>query len=352
MAARQEGFLKRFGWLLLAAVLIAVAGWLMVEPGQTVRPRRPNVAFPRYPRDRDLERQRERRTLALRTVAAVAGAAANESENLAARDPVPVAIAGGQVAFVIEASVIKDSPIGRKLLGCLSPEERKGIQEFGARVGFDPLERVDRIAIGRADEEDGGLVVASGDFGGADLSALEPDLAAEPRGPHTTLYGTAHSTIARYGSDILLFGRRDAVLSAVERLEGEQPAELPFPSSEAYGEAYGVVSGASMADLVPSEFRDRVRRAVDQVMLHVDATEDLLMVANVSGGAQDTRDLGRSIGAALAVGRMRALESDERLFAELLDQSRVILDDSGFQLEMALPLSAIEEALGDCAKKP
>lgn len=340
--------MRRFGWLLLAAGLVVVAGWLMVEPGKAIHPRRPSVDFPRYPRARDLERQRERTTL----VTGAAGTPDDESAQTDARDPVHVAIAGGDVALVVEASVIKDSPIGRMLLGCLSPDERKGLQEFRSKVGFDPLERVDRIAMGRADEKGGGLVVASGDFDGADLSGLEPDLTVEPRGPHTTLYGSAGNTIARYGSDMLLFGQRDSVLSAVDRLEGEQPAEMSLPMGEAYGEAYGMISGGAMADLVPSEFRDRVRRAVDRVMLHVDTTEDLLMVANVTGSAEETRDLGRSIGAALAVGRMRAIQNDEQLFADLLDQSRVIPDDSGFQLEMALPLSAIQKALGACAKRP
>jgi hypothetical protein len=95
-----------------------------------------------------------------------------------------------------------------------------------------------------------------------------------------------------------------------------------------------------------------VRGAAERVLLHVDAAGDLLLVAEVHGDRQEAiAELGRALAGALSVARLQALHDDDRLLADLLDESRVIPGDGSFQLEVALPLATIEEALGDCARQ-
>jgi hypothetical protein len=85
--------------------------------------------------------------------------------------------------------------------------------------------------------------------------------------------------------------------------------------------------------------------------LHVDATDDLLLVADVRGPDEELlAELGQSIAGALSLGRLQAVREDDRVLADLLDESRVIPSAGSFQLEVALPLATVERQLGECAR--
>lgn len=343
--------MKRYGLLLAAAALLGLAAFLMAPPKKPrVSPR--EVEFPRYQRPHEIARQSERS----RVPSALHRPDAGEPPNAipeAAFDPVHVALAGGHVALVLEARVLRDSPIGRKLLGCLSPQHLGALADFKNHLGFDPIERVERIGVTSSAADSQPVLVLGGDFQGISLSFPGDDAPVfEAYGERTRLAKTHEQALALWDESTFIVGNVEPVLAIVRRLEGEDPPLDPFPADEAYGEVYGGISGAALSELVPSAYRERVRDAAERVLLHVDATDDLLLVADVRGEPSQVRDLGTALGGALALGRLQAMKDDEALLGELLDQSRVVPGEGGFLLEMALPLAAIEEQLGACAEAP
>jgi hypothetical protein len=247
--------------------------------------------------------------------------------------------------------VLRDSPIGRKLLACLSPQHLAGLSELQEQLGFDPIERVERIGLTSSAADSEPVLVLSGDFQGANLSFPGADVPVfEAYGKRTRLAKDDHQAMALWDESMFVIGNVEPTLAIVRRLEGEDPLLEGFPPHEAYGEVYGAISGAALSQLVPSEYRERVRDVAERVLLHVDATDDLLLVADVRGEPSQVRDLGTALGGALALGRLQAAKENQGLLGELLDQSRVVPGEGGFLLEMALPLAAIEEQLGACAQ--
>lgn len=343
--------MKRWGLLLAALALLGLAALLMAPPrAPRAAPR--TLAFPRYAQPHEIERQRVRARVPSTPARRDAGALPGPTRE-SAFDPVHVALGGGQLALVLEARVLKDSPLGRKLLACLSPEHLDALARVEAQLGFDPLERVDRIGVSSAGEGSEPVLVLSGDFSGINLDFPgDGNPGFEAYGRRTRLASTGRQALALWDERMFVMGDVEPALDIVRRLEGETPSPEPFPADEAYGEVYGTISGAALSELVPADYRSRVREAADRVLLHVDATEDLLLVADVRGEPEQVRDLGTALGGALALGRLKAAKQDEALLRELLDQSRVIPGEGGFLLEMALPLAAIEEQLGVCAAHP
>jgi hypothetical protein len=61
------------------------------------------------------------------------------------------------------------------------------------------------------------------------------------------------------------------------------------------------------------------------------------------------RDLSRTLGGALAAGRLQAKASGDGPLADLLDAARVTPGDGRFALEMALPASTLERWFEGCA---
>lgn len=343
--------MKRYGLLLLAAALLGLAALLMAPPKQPrAAPR--EVEFPRYQRPHEIARQSARARVPSVLQRADAGEPLGATSE-AAFDPVHVALAGGHVALVLEARVLRDSPIGRKLLACLSPQHLAGLADIEDHIGFDPIERVERIGVTSSAADSEPVLVLSGDFQGVNLSFPGPDSPVfEAYGKRTRLAKNNQQAAALWDESTFVIGNVEPVLAIVRRLEGEDPLGDAFPADEAYGEVYGAISGAALRELVPSAYRERVRDAAERVLLHVDATDDLLLVADVRGEPSQVSDLGTALGGALALGRLQAAKDNEALLGELLDQSRVVPGEGGFLLEMALPLAAIEEQLGACAQAP
>lgn len=352
MALRRERLLRNVGYLLGALALLGLAAFLMREP-EAPRLQRKALEFPRYPRSHEIERRETRKTLALPAPRPNdGGATAEPAEAEAPRplaDPVLVALASpDDMAFVLEAGALKDSPLGRMLLACQSPEALAEIERFEQRSGFRPLEQLERIGMTTHDGQP--VMVLSGDFSSFDPSFSAPGQAVTNVG-NARVLDSEGASIAVWKGQMLVIGEPSGVHSAIDRLEGASPATASFQSDEAYGEMYGSLSGESLSRLLPEDLRDQLWGAADRVLLHVDATDDLLLVADVSGrDAAKLADLSRAVAGALSLGRLGAVREDDQLLADLLDESRVIPSEGSFQLEVALPLSSVERQLGECAK--
>lgn len=348
--------MKKGGYLLGAFGLLALAAFLMREP-EAPRLRRKALEFPRYPRSHEIERHEARKTLTLPPPKPIESRSTDEPTADTAQadtprplaDPVLVALSSpDDMAIVLEAGALKDSPIGRMLLACQSPETMAELERFEQRSGFRLFEQLDRIGMTSHDGKP--VIVLSGDFSSFDPGFSAPDKPVTTVGNARWLDGEGAS-VAVWKGQMLLIGDPSGVHSALDRLEGASPAAASFPAGEAYGEMYGSLSGDALSRLLPEKLRDHLWGAADRVHLHVDATDDLLLVADVTGGDESKlSDLARAIAGALSLGRVEAVREEDRLLADLLDESRVIPSQGSFQLEVALPLASVERQLGECAK--
>jgi hypothetical protein len=102
-----------------------------------------------------------------------------------------------------------------------------------------------------------------------------------------------------------------------------------------------------------AELAQRLKEVADTVELHMDARSDVAMVAQIRGADEaKVTDLGKSLGAALSVARLRAQAEGEKELAQLLDFAKVQPDGNEFKLEMAVPLDVIKERLAWCRDEP
>lgn len=344
--------MKRTGYLIGALGLFALAAWLML-PSRAPRVRRAPIEFPHAARPHEIERGEQRRTLSLPATPVVpasppASPAAEQARGL--YDPLHVALPPARSAIVIEAGALLDSPAGRMLLNCLSPPQAQALRELEERTGLAPLEQIERIALA-AGSPGTSIAVMSGDFSALDFAQLADGQAIERVGRRAQLAERQGDGFALWDNRMLLVGQPAAVRAAVRRLDGEDSVAPSSLEGEMYGDAYGSVSGATLSGMLPGELGERLRAAADRVLLHVDASDDLLLVAEVHGAEREAlAELSRALAGAMAVARLKAVHDDDRLLADLLDESRVIPGDGSFQLEVALPLASIERALGDCAR--
>lgn len=356
MATIQQGFLKRSGLLLGALGLLALSGALMMKPG-TPREQRQELSFPRYPRAEDLERQRQRSTLLVHQPTSpppgprpVLAPEQPDSEPEGVRvDPLHVALAGAPLGLVVETAALEGSRLGRMLLACLTPNLSEHLGELEQKTGLRPLEQLERVALAGDPEEP--VVILGGQVGGFDPSSLGDDVSFQPSGEHALWAEKDNQAVALWQDQLLVLGKPAGVRAVLARLQGETSGGAEGLASEAYGELYGTLTGSSASELLPHALRERFARAAERVTLHVDARDDLLLVADVYGAEQPLlSDLASAIGGAFALGRLHAAREDNPLLADLLDRSRVIPGDGSFQVEMALPLDTIAEQLGECAR--
>nr|WP_281404527.1 hypothetical protein [Pyxidicoccus fallax] len=312
------------------------------------------------------ERAERRKTWVMPTVADAGTAAA---ERPRPRDPLLAALSrgAGKTAVVIEANALRHSPIGELLLDCLMRDGGKELNEFRTKSGVDPLQDLDRLVI-----TDEGLML-SGDFSKAKFQDLMGDAVSMDYGEGARVYEPGEMTVAGpdggtvtrrrnaavgvWNNQLLMLGRTpDGVKEAIDRVEGRGPDEPPLiPEGSTYGEMYGVLSVDHLARLLPpeqAEMAQRLREVAQNVELHVDASSDVALVAEVRGEDKaKVTDLGKSLGAALSLARMRAQAEGEKEMAQLLDFARVQPDGESFKLEMAVPLDAIKERLAFCKEE-
>ncbi len=357
---------RRGMWLALAAVLLAVGAALMFTgQGDEPEPKAPKVDFPRRMRQAEWKRAEQRRTQVLTVLTQVdAGPAVAEPQR--PRDPVLAALprGKGRSAVVIEANALRHSPIGELLLECLMRDGGKRMDEFRRISGVDPLQDLDRMVI-----TDDGFIL-SGNFGKARFAELLKERVSSDYGPGGRVYepgdvvfaradggvsrGRGDSAIGTWNDQLLVVGQSpDSVKETLDRVEGRGSDEPPIISEgSTYGEMYGVLSVEQLVRMFPpeqAELAQRLKEVADTVELHMDARSDVAMVAEIRGADEaKVTDLGKSLGAALSVARLKAQAEGEKDLAQLLDFAKVQPDGNEFKLEMAVPLQVIQERLAWC----
>jgi len=346
-----------------AGVLFGLAAWLMLSgQGEEEAPPPAKVEFPRWLRPQERQRAERRRTY---TAPLVATADAG-TEPVRPKDPLLAALprGKGKSAMVIEANALRHSPLGEMLLECLMRQGSDDLEKFKQQTGVDPLQDLDRMVI----TEDG--VILSGNFGDPRLKEMLQGRAPtnydygtggklfEPSFEQTLEDGTRRrnkiSPVGMWNDQMLVFGRSpDEVKEILDRVEGRGPDEPPLINEgKTYGEMYGVLSVEQLQKLLPPEQKElaaKLAEVAENVELHVDASSDFAMTAMVKGAdPAKVADLGKSLGGALSLARMKAQAEGDTKLAQLLDFATVRPDGDSFNLEMAVPLDAIKKQLTFC----
>lgn len=348
-------------WLVASLVLLGLAAWLMsTEPPEPAAPRS-EVSIPRGMREQERARVKTRRTLPVPIEPARAADAPRKPTP--PRDPMLALLPtsadpGVGSVVVLEANAVRHSPLGQLFLDCaLSERDLKELEDLKEQLGFDPVEDLDRVAMF------GDVLALSGNFAGAKLATLGHGMQARPFGEGATLYekaedGRPEKIVAWKGQLLLLGSDEEQLQRAIDRLEGRAPPGEPLIDEyETYGEVYGRFSADDLAELLPpeqAELAARLREAAQSVELHVDASSDVGIVADVVGpSGEKVEDLGKTIGAALALGRVKARADGDDDLVQLLDLAAVRNNQGGrFSLEMALPLALLQEKMGPCKRGP
>jgi hypothetical protein len=355
--------MRKWGWLVAFAALLGLAALLMSRGDRPSRPERALKAeFPRSPKPWEEERNQRRRTLTQPPPPSMRAEGVPHEK----KDPLLVALPfeTKTSAVVFELAALKESPLVQAWLDCLlarqaevdDGERRSGRDEFKEKFGIDPFEDVDRVAF-----SSGRFAILSVTNGAANIarSGRERRAFGENGAIFEELEGPDGSSfvMATWGDELVLVGPdAKAIEAALARLEARRPERAPvIPDWSAYGDIYGVLSPEELAEMLPEEQGElaaRLRAAVDRVDLHVDASEDVAIVADVNGsGKDDISDIARSLGATLSLARAAAEENGDEHLRELLDHATVRPSDGHFSLDIALPLDVLK-AMGPCRERP
>jgi hypothetical protein len=351
----------------MAAVLFAVAAWLMLrgEPEQKVERRADKVTIPRYARSEDFERMEARRTW---MAPVLDGGAPVFGERPPARsDPLLAAlpVPKGGSAVVMEVNALRHSPAGELMVECFSQRTRgRGVESMQRRLGINPLQDVDRVAMW-----DSGAIM-TGNLGKFPWDKVATSHSVKGYGEHGKLYRPGQdglvdledggtqlqgSTLGRWKEEIVFItDTEEEAKTILDRLEGRARAEQSVISEDmAYGELYGTLGAKEVAELLPEdrpELKELFLKGADSVALHLDATGDVGLLAEVQGaGSEELQDVAKSLGAALAVARFKAKADGEEELAELLELARVNPNGKGnFSLELAVPLELMKRKMSFC----
>ena len=249
--------------------------------------------------------------------------------------------------MVFEVDALADTPIGRMVVDCLERRPDDPFAEMERETGFNPAEALDRVGV--ADD----LVVMGGDFAGVVDSPMFQELERTQRGG-AVVFSSAdgEGQFALWGDEMLIAADdADALDEAIGLLAGDVPFdEGALPEADAYGEIYGSLDvDDAMGMFGDADLARRFGEAAEEVKIHVDASEDVAIVADVSGGESAAlSDLGRALGGAMSLARLKARAEDEDDLAELLDFASVNNAGGALKVEVALPLEFLERHLADC----
>lgn len=349
---------RRWPWLVGAALLLLVGGWLMLSTEPPLPTPWPDVRLPRQATRDELKRNSARLSWVPVPVQGDAGLLVPPARP---RDPVMAALPPEvkTAAVVIEANAIRNSELGDLLVGCLFAGDDRILPAL-RDAGLDPLSQVDRVAI--ADD----TLLVTGDFSRTRWEELAGGFSARRAyGPRGELLerslgdGGEPLRMGLWNGQMVVLGDDEEALKTVlDRLDGSGPAAGSVISEgQAYGEIYGVLQGEALAALVGREdekLAEAIRSSAQQAELHVNVERDVGMVADVSGSdPAKSEELRRSLGAALALARLRAQTDGKMDQARVLDLARVG-EGSGsgsFQLQAGLPYEFLADALRRCAEE-
>lgn len=363
---------RRWVWPVLALACFALAAWLMLrgEPEQSPARRMDKVTLPRHAKGEDFQRQEQRRTWNP-PAPAPGSTPPPPGEAPVARDPLLLALPLGHdsSALVVEANALANSPAGELMVQCFNQRTRgRGLERMKERLGIDPLKDVDRMAFW-----DNGAML-TGSFAGLPWDTLAEGQSAKAYGDHGTLYRPGRdgvvdlpdggrelkgATVGRWKDQLVFFAdSEEEAKEVLDRLEGRlRVAPGALSEDMAYGELYGTVDAKDLAELIPDEdprLKELFLKGAERVVVHMDATADVGLVADVQGpGGEGLADVAKSLGAALAVARMKAASDGEGELAELLELAKVNRRaDGSFGLELAIPLELIRKRMSYCEPPP
>lgn len=330
-----------------ALVLLLLGAYLMSEGEPRVEIPR-TIAFPTAPRTEDLAR-RERRARPLPTQSSSpSNVPADPSPSPLRRDPflsaLPPLEKSGAV-FVLEANALRYSEIGEMVLRCLSPGDRRSLDEVKEALGVDPLEDLDRVAMA------GPTLMLSGSFAGLKQRLGE----GEARGSRARIYQRDGTEFGVVDDDLVVVSRDRAELEeALDRAISPDPQAAPaLDESEAYGEGYGALSAAGVEKLLLAaqpKLAGKLAGLSDRVGFHLDADHDLAMVLDVTGNdAEKVGELSRAAAGAVALWRVKAQAGGDKELAALLDFAKVHPQGNQSRLELAVPYEWLKSQLGSCA---
>ncbi len=339
---------KKHLWLLVALLLLVVAAWLMWSDKTDSFSDEKRVEFPNHLRTHERERLDERR----RALSLLSQLGEVTEKKEMERDPLLVALSGAAADgshVVFEVAELKDTPIGKIVTDCLARAEKNPFDELEDESGLDAMDSVERVAVA----ED--LFLLEGDFASADFDKLFEGMDQTTHGD-TVVYSHPDkpgSSAAVWNGEMLIFAENeDTFDEAIGLLEGDVPYdETVLNEDDSYGEIYGNLDVDDAADMFPSdnEVGQRFSDIAEAVELHVDASDDVAMWANVTGSDNDElNELARSMGGLLSLGRIKARAEGQDDLAELLDFASVDPGEGDFEMEVALPLEYLEEKLADC----
>lgn len=337
--------LKRYRFVFLAIILLALAGWLMHgRDAAKAEERLKDVRMPRYPTPDEYQKRNARKTL-------MQVAAENQPQvPPVPRDPLlevlPYDEHKGTV--IIEAAAIRYSELGERILDCMNQDAAGELERMKEETGIDLLDSVDRIGLSER------TLVLTGNFQGLQLKEAEH----RAYGDHATIYGLdGGSKVALWNDQVLMMNVEDEQAEQmIDRLEGRAERTAPtFPEHMEYGEIYGWMPVDGLAHMVPDDehhIGEKLQAAADKVELHVSIANDVGIVARVTGKDESIRDLGKSIGGAMALGRTFATSREEKDLAEILELARVVPRGEAFDVELALPSDVLLRQLGgECSRR-
>jgi len=346
---------RRRLWLPAAALLLLLSAGLLSLVETPAEPPRKVVRFPSHMRDTEWKRQEARQSLPPLAAPATAPTTPRPGgDPPPRRDPFLVAlpVKPGEPVVVFEANALRHSRLGELFIACTMVDDPRAIATFQEETGVDPLKDIDRIGVA------GGSVVVSGFFDRArwDRLVAQGKLGVTPYGEGGRIYADGPGRAMAVWRDQLVVLAPDeaAARLSLDQLEGRAPVpEAAIPEDLAYGEVYGVIPGAAVQRLFSPADRAlgaKLAAAASRVELHVDAMEDVAAVVRVEGEDRAALgDLARTLGGALAAGRLQAKAGSDQPLVELLDAARVVDEGGRLSLELALPAATLERWFEGCA---
>ena len=201
------------------------------------------------------------------------------------------------------------------------------------------------------------VVVVGGDFGDANWDAFGEDKRVYgDKGVIIETVKGGPEYVGIWNDELMIVGSsQKEIEAALDRIEDRAPSHTPrIADFEQYGDVYGVVSAEDLAMMLPEserELAEKLKGAVENVELHVDASEDVAITAEVSGPVEaDVSDLSKSLGAAFALARLQAQSKREKDLAELLDYASISPREGRFSIDLALPLDVLIQKMGPCRR--